>query len=99
MKTEEFNKWTAAGYMPTHVNVACVGSEVRYCVVYDKIANPRAWVARHNMDKATFGNENATWTARGYKVKVRSACQSRAGWIYAAIWQKWRKDLGRASRL
>jgi hypothetical protein len=85
---QEFNKWTRAGYMPTHINVACVGSEVRYCVVYDKIANPPAWVARHNMDEAAFKNENATWTAKGYKVKVRSSCQSRAGWVYAAIWQK-----------
>jgi len=85
---QDFNKWTGAGYMPTHINVACVASEVRYCVVYDKIENPPAWVARHRMDEAAFKNESATWTAKGYKVKVRSSCQSRAGWVYAAIWQK-----------
>jgi hypothetical protein len=85
---QEFNKWTRAGYVPTAINVACVGSEVRYCVVYDKIANPPAWVARHGMDAAAFRNENATWTAKGYKVKVRSSCQSGAGWVYVALWQK-----------
>jgi len=88
MYQREFNKWTGAGYMPTYINVACVGSEVRYCVVYDKIASSPAWIARHNMDTTAFESENRTWTAKGYKVKVRSSCQSRAGWVYAAIWQK-----------
>src|SRR5262249_36772014 len=63
---QEFNKWTAAGYMPTSINVACVGSQVRYCVIYDKIPNPPAWVARHGMNEAAFRNENSTWTAKGY---------------------------------
>jgi len=85
---QEFNKWTAAGYMPTSINVACVGSQVRYCVVYDKIANPPAWVARHGMNQAAFSNENSTWTAKGYNLKLKSSCHDPAGSVFAALWQK-----------
>ena len=85
---QEFNKWTQAGYMPTDINVACVGSDVRYCVIYDKIANPPAWVARHGINNAAFQNENASWTAKGYHLKLKTSCQSPSGQVYAALWQK-----------
>ena len=88
MYQQEFNKWTAAGYMPTDINVACVGSEVRYCVIYDKIANPPAWVARHGMNEAAFRNEDSTWTAKGYNLKLKSSCHGPAGSVFAALWQK-----------
>ena len=71
MYQQEFNKWTAAGYMPTDINVAYIGSEVRYCVIYDKIANPPAWVARHGMNEAAFKNENSTWGAKRYNLKLK----------------------------
>ena len=85
---QEFNKWTAAGYMPTDINVACVGSEVRYCVIYDKIANPPAWIARHGMNEAAFKSENSTWTEKGYNLKLKSSCDGPTGSVFAALWQK-----------
>lgn len=85
---QEFNKWTSAGYVPTDVNVACVGSKVLYCGVFEKIPNAPATVARHNIDNATFQKQNAICSAQGYKLKVKSSCHGPAGWVHAAIWQK-----------
>jgi len=74
--------------MPTDINVACVGSEVRYCVIYDKIANPPAWIARHGMNEAAFKSENSTWTEKGYNLKLKSSCDGPTGSVFAALWQK-----------
>jgi hypothetical protein len=84
----QFNKWTAQGYMPTDVNVACVNGAVRYCVIYDKIANPPAWVAKHNINRAEFDRTNTELLAKGYKRKLESHCSGSGGWVFAALWQK-----------
>jgi hypothetical protein len=81
---QEFDKWTGQGFIPTDINVACVGSEVRYSAIFQKIPNAPAFVARHNMNNATFQKENATWTGQGYELKAQSSCHG----VYAAIWQK-----------
>jgi len=85
---QEFDKCVAQGYMPTYVNVACVNNVVRYCVIYDKIVNPPAWVAKHNINKAQFDKEHEDLVAKGFKLKIRSSCSTGADWIYAALWQK-----------
>jgi|SRR5262249_5106472 len=81
---QSFNKWTGQGYIPTDVNVACVGSKVLYCAIFEQIPNAPAVAARHNINNATFQKENATWTRQGYKLKVKSSCRG----VFAAIWQK-----------
>jgi len=85
---KEFTKLTAQGFMPTDINVACVNNAVRYCVVYDKVANAPAWVARHNINKADFDRTNKEMLAQGYKLKIRSNCSASGGWVFAALWQK-----------
>jgi len=85
---QQFNKWTAQGYMPTDINVACVNGEVKYCVIYDKIANAPAWVARHNINKADFDRTEKDMLAKGYKLKINSHCAAAGGWVFAALWQK-----------
>ncbi|MEY2495653.1 MAG: hypothetical protein QOJ45_2145 [Verrucomicrobiota bacterium] len=85
---QQFNKWTAQGYMPTDMNVACVNGAVRYCVIYDKIANHPAWVAKHNINKAEFDRTNTDLLAKGYKRKIESHCSGPGGWVFAALWQK-----------
>jgi Bacterial tandem repeat domain 1 len=85
---QQFNKWTAQGYMPTDMNVACVNGAVRYCVIYDKIANAPAWVARHNINKAEFDRTNTDLLAKGYKRKIESHCSGSGGSVFAALWQK-----------
>ena len=85
---QEFDLRVAQGYMPTDINVACVNDVVRYNVIYDKIANPPPWVARHNINKAEYERTQKDLLAKGYKLKIRSVCSTRAGWVYAALWQK-----------
>jgi len=85
---KEFNKWTGQGYMPTDLNVACVNGAVRYCVIYDKIPNHPAWVARHNINKAEFDRTNTDLLAKGYKRKIESHCSGPGGWVFAALWLK-----------
>lgn len=84
----EFDRLVPLGYMPTDINVACVNEVVRYNVIYDKIANPSPWVARHNLNKAEYERAQKDLLAKGYQVKVRSVCSTRAGWVYAVLWQK-----------
>ncbi|MBE7157606.1 MAG: hypothetical protein INR62_04080 [Rhodospirillales bacterium] len=85
---QEFNKWSAQGYVPTDMNVARVNDQVRYCVIYDKIPNAPAGIARHNINKAQFDQENKSATAKGYKLKLHSQCAVNGGWIFMAFWQK-----------
>ncbi|HEV2806580.1 MAG TPA: hypothetical protein VGW57_16765 [Chthoniobacterales bacterium] len=84
----EFDKWTGQGYMPTDLNVACVNGQVRYCVIYDKIANHPAWVARHNINKAEFDRTNTELLAKGYRRKIESHCAGPGGVVFAALWEK-----------
>jgi hypothetical protein len=85
---QQFTKWTAQGYMPSDINVACVNGAVKYCVIYDKIANAPAWIGRHNINKAEFDKTQKDLLAKGYKLKIRSSCQVGGGWVFAALWQK-----------
>jgi hypothetical protein len=80
----EFNKWTGQGFIPTYISVGCVGSTTRYCGIFEKLPNPPAIVARHDINVATFQKENGTWTKQGYKLLIKNSCNGH----YAAIWQK-----------
>jgi hypothetical protein len=81
---QEFNKWTAQGYVPTDINVACVNNVVRYCVIFDRVANPPAWQARHNVSRAEFEKTNNDLIAKGFTRKITSS----ACGVYAGLWQK-----------
>ena len=85
---QQFTKYTAQGFMPTDINVGCVNNAVRYCVIYDKIANAPAWAARHNINKTEFDRTNKDLLAQGYKLKLRSNCSASGAWVFAALWQK-----------
>ena len=85
---QEFDARTRQGYMPTDINVACVGNEVRYCVIYEKIPNAGAWIARHNLNRAAFDKANSDATRQGFKRKITTFCSTPSGPIYAALWQK-----------
>ena len=85
---KEFTKLTGQGFMPTDVNVASVNNVVRYCVVYDKIPNAPAWVARHNINQSEYDRTHKDLLAKGYKLKIRSHCAAPGGRIFAAVWQK-----------
>jgi hypothetical protein len=84
----EFNTWSGQGYVPTSMNVACVNGAVRYCVVYDKLANQPAGVARHNINKAQYDATHADLLSKGYKLKLRSSCKTPSGLVFVAFWQK-----------
>ena len=84
----EFTKWTGQGFVPTDMNVACVNNAVKYCVIYDKIPNAPAYVARHNIHKAEFDKTNSDLLAKGYRRKLESHCVAPGGPVFAAMWQK-----------
>lgn len=84
----EFNKWVGEGYMPTDINVACVNQAVRYCVIYEKIPNPKPWIARHNIKQSEYDATQKDLLAKGYKLKLRSYCRTPSGFVFAALWNK-----------
>ena len=84
----EFTKWTGQGFVPTDMNVACVNNAVKYCVIYDKIPNAPAYVARHNINRAEFDRTNSDLIAKGYRRKIESHCSGPGGQVFAALWQK-----------
>ena len=84
----EFTKWTGQGFVPTDMNVACVNNAVKYCVIYDKIPNAPAYVARHNINRAEFDRTNSDLIAKGYRRKLESHCSGPGGQVFAALWQK-----------
>ncbi len=84
----EFNKWVGEGYMPTDINVACVNHAVRYCVIYEKIPNPKPWIARHNIKQSEYDATHKDLLAKGYKLKLRSFCRTPSGFVFAALWKK-----------
>jgi len=84
----EFNTWTSRGYMPTDINVACVNGVVSYCVIFDKIPNPKPWQARHGLNAATYQNFNSDLIRQGYTRRITSSCQTPGGPVYAALWMK-----------
>ncbi|MGF7214126.1 hypothetical protein GGR92_000266 [Spirosoma lacussanchae] len=84
----EFNTWTRQGYMPTSINVAFMDGQTSYCVIYDKIPNPPAWVARHGISYAEFARTNEDLLRQGYRRTITSQCQTPAGRVMAGLWVK-----------
>ena len=84
----EFDRLSRQGFVPTDINVACVNNDVRYCVVYDKIPNAPAGIARHNLNRAAFDKANTEALAKGFKRKITTSCAAGGGTVFAAYWQK-----------
>lgn len=81
----EFNKWTGQGYKPTDISAYTVGGQDLYAVIFEKIPNASAWVARHGLSSADYQTEFNKWTQQGYRPVIISA--NGAG-RYAAVWEK-----------
>jgi hypothetical protein len=84
----EFNTWTHQGYMPTDINVAFMDGRTSYCVIYDKIPNPPAWVARHGLNYSDFTKANNELIQKGYKRTLTTQCQTQTGRVLAGLWIK-----------
>jgi hypothetical protein len=84
----EFDTYTKQGYMPISVGVGAVDANEKYAVIFEKVPNPPAWVARHNLTQSAFATENKNFTQQGYKVKSKASCVKNGATIYAAIWVK-----------
>ena len=81
----EFTKWTSQGYKPTDISTYTVNGQDFYTVIFDKIPNSPAWVARHGLSSNDYQTEFNKWTSQGYRPTVVSA--NGAG-RYAAVWEK-----------
>ena len=84
----EFNTWTRQGYMPTDINVAFMDGRTSYCVIYDKIPNPPAWVARHGLTNTDFTKTNDDLIRQGYRRTLTSQCQTQNGRVLTGLWVK-----------
>jgi len=81
----EFNKWTQMGYKPSDISTYTVGGQDYYAVIFDKINNAPAWVARHGISAADYQAEFNKWTGQGYRLTMVSC---NASGRYAAVWEK-----------
>lgn len=84
----EFNTWTAQGYIPISIGVGATDGDEVYGVIFDKIPNPPAFVARHGLGSADFNKQNQDLLQQGYKLKQKASCVRKGTTIYAAIWTK-----------
>ena len=86
---QEFDIWTQQGYMPTSIGLGAVrGGEEAYSVIFEKVPNAPAWVARHGLSSDAFNTENEALLKQGYKLKCQVSCIKYINPIYAAIWVK-----------
>ncbi|KAH6881062.1 beta-lactamase [Thelonectria olida] len=86
----KFDDLTSKGYVLTLVNGYTLpdGSD-RYIGIFQKIANPPSWIARHGMDSQTYQSEYNKWVgAAGFNIKHVSGYTSAGQVRYAAIWDK-----------
>ena len=81
----EFNKWTGQGYKPTDISAYTVNGQDLYAVIFAKITNAPAWVARHGLSAPDYQTEFNKWLAQGYRLTVVSVNGSGR---YAALWEK-----------
>lgn len=81
----EFTKWTGQGYKPTDVSAYTVNGKDLYAVIFDKVANAPAWVARHGLSSSDYQTEFNKWVGQGYRLTLVSANGSGR---YAAVWEK-----------
>ena len=82
----EFNKWTAQGYKPAHVDGYKVGGTVYYAAIWTKGGG--AYVARHGLSGAQYQAEFTKWTGKGYRLHDVSGYDGGGSARYAAIWYK-----------
>jgi uncharacterized protein (UPF0297 family) len=84
---EEFNRLTGAGFRPIHIAGYTVGGQDQYAAIFEK-SRSEGWVARHNIDAATYQREFDRWTGQGYRLVVVSGYNINGQDRYAAIWEK-----------
>ncbi len=85
---QEFDRMVPQGYFPTDISVAVLDGQESYCVIFEKVPNAPAWVARHGLNQAAFTQENNKFIKQGYKLRQKSSAKNGAGWIFAAVWTK-----------
>ncbi len=85
---EEVNKWTSQGYRPVQVSGYAVGNQIYYAAIFEKVANPSPWTARHGLSASEYQTEFDKWTNQGYRLTDVSAYSLQGKAYYAAIWEK-----------
>ncbi|CAN7757911.1 hypothetical protein LJR296_006854 [Cupriavidus necator] len=83
----EFDRLTQSGYHPVFVDGFAVGNADRYNAIFEKAPAP-PWVARHNLDSASYQREFDRLTREGYRPVVVSGYNVNGQDRYAAIWEK-----------
>jgi hypothetical protein len=86
--SQEFDAWAAKGYMPTDINVAVMDGQESYCVIFEKVPNPPAWVARHGLNQVQMQQASTEFAQQGYKIQLKSSHVKNGGWVHAAVWVK-----------
>lgn len=86
----EFNIWTSQGYMPTYIGVGVAASNENeyYAVIFDKLPQKKAFVARHNISLQEFNNQHRQCLRLGFKLMQKVHCYRKGKTIYAGIWTK-----------
>lgn len=85
---QEFERLVPQGYFPTDINVAILDGQESYSVIFEKVPNLPAWVARHGLNQVAFTQENNNFTKQGYKLRQKSSAQNGSKVIHAAVWTK-----------
>ena len=81
-----FDKWTAQGYRPVHVDGFDVNGKTKFAAIWVKQSG--AYVARHGLSGAQYQAEFDKWAAKGYTLHDISGYGTPNGARYAAIWTK-----------
>ncbi len=81
-----FDKYTAQGYRPAHVDAYTVAGTPRFAAIWIKRGG--AYVARHGMSSAAYQAQFDKWVAKGYRLVDVSGYSAGGQARYAAIWLK-----------
>ena len=82
------NKLVAQGYRPVLVSGYAVGNQDHYAAIFEKTANPPAWVAKHGLTGAEYQAEVNKLVAQGYRIIDVSGYAVGNQDHYAAIFEK-----------
>ncbi len=81
-----FDKWTAQGYRPVHVDGFDVNGQTKFAAIWTKQGG--SYVARHNMSGAQYQAAFDKWASKGYTLQDISGYGTPHGARYAAIWTR-----------
>lgn len=80
-----FDIWSQKGFVPVLITATGSGASTIFAAVFEK-QNYSGWIARHNIDEATFNNENKHARENNLRLKSATIYGSGSGRRYAGVW-------------